>query len=306
MNIENLKAFHRVAETGNFTQAARELFLTQPAISMQIQNLEQSLGVVLFERSCRRVSLTSEGEILYKYTQQIFGVLNDLKNAFQEIGNLQTGELTLGATSIMGAYWLPFFVNSFHRRYPCIKIRLIIGNSHKLADLLQRGELEIGFAGSSSGHPNLRQHFLHREPMIMVAGKNSPLSEHRRVLHAKDIATETLLMREQGTRVTEKLSLWLKKHAPRVAAPTVMTVDNMEVTKHMVVNGLGITALPRHAALAELESGDLVALPVKDFSMHTDYFLVSMPHRKFSRTVRTFLALLFEHGVPMPEDMLLE
>lgn len=304
MNIENLRAFHRVAETGNFTQVAREMFLTQPAISMQIQNLEQSLGVELFKRTGRKVRLTSEGHILYKYTQQIFGVLGELRNAFQEIGELQSGELTVGATAIMGAYWLPFFINSFHHRYPRIKIRLVICNSNRLAEKLQSGELEIGFGGSSSGHPNLQQSFLHREPLILVAGKNSALVATHRVLHAGDLLGETILMREQGARMTEKMTRWLKKNAPRGSAPTVVTVDNMEVTKQMVISGMGITALPRHAATKELESGMLVPLPVKEFSMHTNYFLVSLPGAKFSRTTRTFLSMLFEQGVPIPEEML--
>lgn len=304
MNIENLKAFHKVAERGNFTQVARELFLTQPAVSMQIQNLEQSLGVVLFKRTCRNVRLTSEGHVLYKYTQQIFGVLDELRNAFQELGELQTGELTIGATAIMGAYWLPFFINSFHHRYPRIKIRMVICNSHNLAGKLQSGELEIGFGGSSSGHPNLVQHFLHREPLILVAGKNlAPIGSHK-VLQAEDIVCETIIMREQGARMTEKVTKWLKTRAPRATPPTVVTVDNMEVTKQMVINGVGITALPRHAATRELESGDLVPLPVKDFSMHTNYFLVALPGAAFSRTTKAFLATLFEHGVPISEEML--
>ena len=304
MNIENLRAFHRVAEKGNFTQVARELFLTQPAVSMQVQNLEQSLGVVLFKRTCRNVRLTSEGQILYKYTQQIFGVISELKNAFQEIGELQSGELIIGATAIMGAYWLPFFINSFHRRYPRIKIRMVICNSHKLADKLQSGELEIGFGGSSSGHPNLKQHFLHREPLILVAGKNAVLASLHRMLQAEDIVSETIIMREQGARMTEKMTKWLKKYAPQANPPTIVSVDNMEVTKQMVINGVGITALPRHAATRELESGVLVPLPVKDFSMHTDYFLVTVPGATFNRTTKAFLSTLFEHGVPILEEML--
>lgn len=304
MNIESLRAFHRVAELGNFTQVARELFLTQPAVSMQIQNLEQSLGVVLFRRTSRAVRLTSEGELLYKYTQQIFGVLSELRNAFQEIGELQNGDLTIGATAIMGAYWLPFFINNFHHRYPRIKIRLVICNSHKLANKLQNGELEIGFGGSSSGHPNLRQHFLHREPLILVAGKQSALAASHRMLQAADITRETMIMREQGARMTDKVTKWLKKHAPRANPPMFVTVDNMEVTKQMVIGGLGITALPRHAATRELESGVLVPLRVKDFVMHTSYFLVTLPNVTFGRTARAFLATLYEHGVPIAEDIL--
>ena len=204
----------------------------------------------------------------------------------------------------MGAYWLPFFINSFHHRYPRIKIRLVICNSNRLAEKLQSGELEIGFGGSSSGHPNLQQSFLHREPLILVAGKNSALVATHKVLHAGDLLGETILMREQGARMTEKMTRWLKKNAPRSSAPTVVTVDNMEVTKQMVISGIGITALPRHAATKELESGMLVPLPVKEFSMHTNYFLVSLPGAKFSRTIRTFLSMLFEQGVPIPEEML--
>lgn len=304
MNVDHLKAFHRVAETGNFTQAARDLFLTQPAVSMQVQSLEHSLGVMLFDRSRRRISLTSEGEVLYRYTRKIFGIMQEMQNEFQNLNALQTGELTLGTSSLMGTYYLPFFVGSYHRRHPGVRFTLAINNSHAVAEMVYQGDIEIGFGGSSSAHPGLSQYFLHREPLIIVVGRHSPLIEHVGPLRAEDLVGEPFVMREKGTRITNKVTTWLRNVSQGTAASSLVTVDNMEVAKQLVAGGFGITALPRHAAATEIAAGQLFPLQLEDFEMHVNYFLIYMAGRKLSRVAQSFLALLFEHGIPLPEDLL--
>lgn len=304
MNIDHLKTFHKIAETGNFTQAARDLFLTQPAVSMQVQSLENSLGVPLFDRSRRKVNLTSEGRVLYEYTQRIFSLVNQMQDEFQSLSQLDTGRLVLGASAIMSAYYLPGYMVLFHQRHPGVTLDLAVHNSHVIAEKVYRGELEIGFCGSSPSHPNLRAHFLHREPLIVVAGRKSTLAQKDGPVCADDLLAHPFILREQGTRVTNKVQEWFKTHAGRPERPSFMTVDNMEVAKQLVINGLGVTALPRYAAALELAAGQLTQLRLESFDLHVNYSLVYMEGQRLSRTVTHFLALLFELGVPLPEEIL--
>ncbi len=304
MNIEHLKTFHCVARVGNFTQAARDLFLTQPAVSMQIQNLEHNLGVVLFDRSRRRVALTSEGEILYGYTRKIFSMIDDMQHEFNSLNELNLGHLKIGATTVMGSYFLPKYLASFFDRHPNIQFDFSIDNSHIISEMVYQRKVELGFCGSSSAYPGIKQHFLHMEPLVLVAGKRASISRARMPLNADEIMGERFIMREQGTRMTNKLTDWFKKNTSNNVAPSLITVDSMMVTKQLVINNLGVTALPSHVVSDELESGQMVRIYLKDFDVDVNYFLIYMPEQKLSRVAKSFLSLLFEHGLPMPDELL--
>lgn len=306
MNIEHLKTFHCIAGVGNFTQAARKLFLTQPAVSMQIQQLEHTLGVVLFDRSHRRITLTSEGEVLYSYTKRIFSMINEMQNEFNNLNELYTGHLKLGATTIMGSYYLPEYLTAFFKKYPKIHFTLTINNSHSIAEMVYQGKVEFGFGGSSSAHQGLKQHFLHREPLMIVAGKNSKFAHRKMPVTIDEILGEDFIMRERGTRVADKITDWFKRNTQNNVAPSLVTVDNMLVTKQLVANGLGLTALPRHAVSTEINTGQLFSVFLQGFDLQVDYFLIYLPGQTLSKVAKRFLLFLFEKGVPLPDDLILE
>lgn len=302
MNIDNIRTFYQVAQTNSFTQAARDLYLTQPAVSQQIQNLENSLGVTLFDRGRRKVILTREGEILFNYAQKIFGLLHDLESAFENLNELSYGHLNLGATAIMGTYYLPQFIAMFHAEHPGVKITLNIKNSHLVAELVHQDALDLAFGGSSTAHPGLSRHFLHRESLILVCAKTSPLLRRPQPLKAEDLTGESLILREAGTRVTNTVLAWLRERG--IPAPSLLTVNNMEATKALVSAGVGVTILPRHTAQEELDAGRLVQLQMEDFRLYTDYFLLYATGRKMSNAARAFLSVLHTHGVPLPKELL--
>lgn len=301
MNIDNIKTFYKVAETKSFTQAARDLYLTQPAVSQQIQNLENALGVTLFDRGRRKVILTSEGEILFTYAQKIFGLLHELECAFENLNELQHGHVCIGATAIMGTYYLPQYIAMFHALHPGVKITLCIKNSHLVAELVHQDALDLAFGGSSAAHPGLSRHFLHRESLIVVCARSSPLLLRPQPLKAEDLIGESLILRETGTRVTNKVLAWFRERG--IHEPSLLTVNNMEATKALVRAGLGVTILPRHTAQDELDAGRLVQLQVEDFRLHTDYFLLYATGRKMNNAARAFLLMLHTHGVPLPREL---
>jgi DNA-binding transcriptional LysR family regulator len=163
MNIDQLRAFHQVAATGSFTKASRSLFLSQPAVSQQVQSLESHLGVTLFDRSGKKVILTSEGKILLKYTMNLFHYYNEIEGLFGRLQKLEIGKITIGATAVMGTYFLPGIIGRYNKRYPGIDIDVRMGNSHKIVSLLLEGEVDIGFAGMIKTNPRLVAFPIHRE-----------------------------------------------------------------------------------------------------------------------------------------------
>lgn len=304
MNLEQLKTFHRVAVLGSFTRAAQELFITQPAVSLQIQALETAVGVPLFDRSRRQVRLTGEGETLFAYTSRVFALFDEIKTVFQDMNGLQTGHLSLGATSIMAAYHMTPLIGRFHRRFPGVAFDVMIGNSHKVEELVLSGEVELGFSPVLKHSPSLRQVFLHREPFVLVTAPASPLAVSCGPLPLEAIMEVPFILREKGARTHDKVCQWFREHSPNGLPRHVLTIADMEATKRLVAGGYGVTALPKAAVEDEIAHNQLALLQLEGFALHTDYYLVCQEGKTYSHAALAFLALLYEEGLPIPDDLI--
>ncbi|HEM7131824.1 LysR family transcriptional regulator [Providencia rettgeri] len=295
MNLDHLKTFHYVAKSGSFTQAAHILFLSQPAVSQQIQGLENSLRVALFDRSRKKITLTSEGKVLYNYTKRLFSLFDEIEHVFQDLNLLQTGTLTIAATAVMGSYYLPDILKQFNTRYPLVHIKIKIGNSQQVMDWVAEQEAEIGLAGRVPIVPNVNQVFLHREPYIAVVGPNSPLLQLQRPLTIEEFTNASLVMREKGTRTRAKIEDWLKAHiALHDSPPPIITVTNLEATKRLVASGFGITALPYLSVIDDISVGKLIQLQINAFDVDADYYLTYQTNRSLSAAAFQFIMLLRE------------
>ncbi len=295
MDIGHFKTFNQVAVSGSFTKAAQALYLSQPAISMQIQALETYLKVSLFDRSRRKISLTREGEVLFEYTQRIFQLFDEVQCVFQNISKLQVGRLTIGATGVMATYYLTRFIRRFHERFPGIELEILSGNSYRIAELVASGEAELGFAGRSVIPSQLQQVFLHRENYMMVVGKSSPLASRAGELLTPDALLEMpFVMREKGTRIRAKMHAWFKRHTATLTPENTVTLSNLEATKRLIGSGYGISAIPHLAVSSEVEQGELVEIKVKGFNLAVDYYLVCHSERSLSRAALGFISLMHE------------
>lgn len=302
MNIDYLKTFFHVAEIKSFTQAAKDLHLTQPAVSQQIQNIENSLGVKLFERGHGKVKLSAEGAVLFSYVQKIFETIRELEDAFRDLHGLRMGHLSIGATAIMGTYYLPTYISAFHKLYPNLKLNVCIKNSHLISEMMYQGSIDLAFGGSSAMHQELARQFLHREPLVVVARRDSPLLR-KPMLSAEDLADETFVIRERGARITGKVMDWFRRNNVK-SELSLMIVNNMEAAKALVAHGAGLGVLPKHAVEACEGKNSLAILPLENFDLHTDYFLLYSTTRKLSIPAQAFLGLMYSSGVALPEDLI--
>lgn len=303
MNLDHLKAFHRVAVAGSFTRAAQELFLTQPAISMQIQALETALKVRLFDRSHRKISLTSEGDVLFSYTRRLFDLFDEVQSVFQDVSGLQAGKLSFGASAVMGTYFLTQFIGIFNKRYPRVEFDIRIANSHQVLENVINGEIELGIAGRALTPPQLTRVFLHREPYVVVAAPDSPLARTGEMVSLSELMSASFVLRERGARARVKLSSWFREVAGYDIHESSVTISSLEATKRLVASGFGVTALPRIAVAEELARGALVKLEVQNFDLVIDYHLFYQTGRSLSRAARGFLSLLAENGYPIPAEL---
>jgi len=290
MNIDQIRAFHKVALTGSFTRAARELFVTQPAISQEIKALEASLGIKLFDRSGKNVRMTSEGEILFSYAHRLFALHEEMESLLGRSKNLQHGQIKLGSTALMGTYFLPKIIGRFNRRYPGIEIDLQMGNSDQVMHLVLEGLVDLGFSGMTTNHARLESTLIHQERMIIVASPRHPLSARK--IFLDDISETPFIWREKGTQTRKLIEKWFLKqlhgHYPRKS----IELQNMEAAKRMVEEGYGITVVPEAAVKREISAGWLKPLQVEELNVLNSYYLVSLKTRKLTPAAEAFRKML--------------
>lgn len=299
MNLEHLKTFHVVASLGSFTEAAKALYMTQPAVSQQIQGIEHALRNPLFDRSKRQIRLTAKGKILFSYTQKLFGIFREIENVFSDLNHLLTGELTIAASAVMGNYFLSSFIAEFYKKYPLISIRLEMGDSAYVTHLVEEGLADVALSRHVRNLKHCKQKLLIKEPYVCVCGPSSPLAALKRPLSAKEFAENYLVMRQKGSRMRSKLEEWFKSVGVYEFLSTpVIEVNSLESSKQLIARGFGAVAFPSIAVRQELKRESLIMLSVENFSVTADYFLGYNDKRELSPAAFEFISLLTESMKP--------
>ncbi len=290
MNIEQIKAFHRVASTGSFTRAARELFVTQPAVSHEIKALESSLGVTLFDRSSKKVRMTAEGEILFSYTHRLFALHGEIESLFGRLKTLQYGSIRIGSTALLGTYFLPRIIGRLNRKYPGIHVDLRMGNSDEIIHLVREGAVDLGFAGMIVKDTRIRFIPVHQEKLIMVASPRHRLAGRK--ISLDDISGTPFIWREKGTQTRKLIEKWFDGQ-PRCQYPQeAIELENMEAAKRMVEEGYGITVFPEAAVKREISAGLLKRLNLEGLNLVNFYYLLFLKGKKPSRAIEAFQEML--------------
>jgi DNA-binding transcriptional LysR family regulator len=291
MNFDHLKTFHKVALTGSFTKAAKQIFLTQPAVSQQIQALESSLGSTLFDRSGKKIRLTGEGEILLSYTHRLFHIYEEIELLLGQLRGLEKGKITLGATAVIGTYFLPVVIGRYNKKYPGIEIDLHMGNSNKVHNMLLEGRVDLGFAGSLKAHANLTGVCIHREKLLLVSAPYNPMTAKKSVT-VDELDKVPFIWREKGTQTRALVKEWFEKTVGRNYPRKSIELQNLEAAKRTVVEGYGITVLPEIAVRREMHVGLLKRINLKGFDPSFDYYLFYLKGKIFSRAAEAFLEMI--------------
>jgi len=300
MNFDQLKTFHQVAQTGSFTLAAGELFLTQPAVSQQIKALEFFLGVTLFDRSGKQVRLTSEGEILLSYTDRLFDLHDEIDAIFSHMQDLKKGKVTIGSTAVIGTYFLPRIIGQYNKRYPGIKLDLKMGNSNIVHSLLADGKIDLCFAGKIRTHSGFAGTLIHRERLLLVVSPEHAIAT-KPTVSVDALIKIPFIWREKGTQTRELVSQWFVKKAGRNYPANSIELHNIEAAKRMAVEGYGITIVPEISVRREIHLGLLKSLALKGFDLTFDYYLFFLKGKILSKAAEAFLAMvaddkLFSHA----------
>jgi len=286
MNETSLKVFMAICETGSFTKAAGELFITQPAVSRHVQALEHHYGVALFERRGRSVFLTPNGEILRDKASELFLLHDEVETLFDDIVRLRRGKIAIVASATVATYLLPPAMAAFRDKYPGVLLEQLSGNSHEVKKIVAAGEADIGFCGVTGVESRqLVQVPIHEERLVLVARSDCPLSRQA-AIHPDDMMGYNFVWREKGTQnrfYTRKLFRGTGLQEPGVVVRRAATAKRFAQLEGYV------TALPYTAVKREVEDGRLAVLNVEGFDFTINFEVVVSAGRRLSTATYAFL-----------------
>ena len=286
MNFRQLQVFQAVARNKSFTGAAKELFLTQPAVSIQIQQLEEAYQTKLFDRLGKRVSLTEAGKILFDYASTILDMSRQAESALQDLQELKTGSLSIGAGRTLGAYYVPEIINRFSKKYPYITVRMRLDNSFQVIENVLALKDELGFVARLHQQDRLTVLPFFRENLVLIMSGKHPLAGEEN-LSIHDIQDERFILREQGSGTRRVVEETLQRF--QVPVRVVMELGSNEAIKSAVEGGVGMAIIASRAVLKEVKAKALVARSFTDTEMPRELYMVYHKDKYLSAPIREFI-----------------
>ncbi len=294
MDIRRLEAFSKVFETRSFSQAAKELFLSQPTISSHVALLEEELGVLLFDRVGRSVLPTQAAEILYGRSQSIFHLLHMARAEIDLLRHAISGPIILGGSTIPADYILPPLLGTFLRSYPDVRIDLRVGDTKTVIDMVRRGDAMLAMVGSGSDCGDLMFEPVLKDELVLVGTHEYVQRIEPGVDDLTAVTKLPWVMREPGSGTRQALETALRTRNVDIFDLQVgIQVQNTQAMLGCVLAGLGIAVTSRMVVEPYVQRGELHALTLPALSMSRSFYLVHHTKRELfpaTRTLRSFLA----------------
>jgi DNA-binding transcriptional LysR family regulator len=289
INFHRLFIFHTVARLGSFTRAAGELSISQPAVSIQVKELERSLDTTLLIRMRSGVSLTDTGETVFDYTRRIFTLADEMTNAIHDLTGLESGRLTIGSSSTPGEYILPLAIGRFRERYPKVEVSLAISNTRNVIDQILSRELDLGMAGAPVDIRGLASFLYVTDEVVLVASPTHQLSRRRR-LTLQDVIGEPYVMREAGSATRRAAEEHFASMGLRVRVD--MELGSNEAVKRAASAGLGVGVVSKFSVGPDVAAGYLKVLPVRGWRCERPLTVFYRDDAHISAVQRAFLSVL--------------
>lgn len=291
-NLFSLKVFSEVARQKNFTKAAKILGLTQPAVSLQVQNLEKQTGCpLLIRKRTGEVTLTEAGRVVLRYTETLEKMFQNLQKDLEPWTSARNRTLVLGCCCIAGEYIVPSYTVAFRRIYPRIGVQCHVGRCTHIFERILDGSLDLAVTGIPPCDSRLvHLPFVHMPLTCFEA----PRTLSRR-LSIKELVSEPLVLREAGSGTRTALEKFLQDHGLALEGCLIVaTSESNEALKEMVANGMGWSILPDVVVQKELERGRLSLIEIEEGSPVQDFFVVYRKHVPMSGPGKEFTALLLQ------------
>jgi DNA-binding transcriptional LysR family regulator len=291
--FRQLRVFTSVARHLSFARAAEELGLTAPAVSMQIKELETEIGLLLFDRSKRKVSLTTAGEYVLASTQRVLAAMRDAEDMVARFRGLKTGVLDVAMVST-AKYFLPRLLAQFRQEHPGIDIRLqAADNREAIVRLMQQGNIELAIMGRPPQSWPTRAEPFAMHPHVLVTAIDHPFARAETV-SARALMNEGFIVREPGSGTRAALDEYM--HAHHMTPRVVMQMSSNEAIKQAVMAGMGISLLSLHTVGLELEHHLIAAPDTEGLPVMRRWHVVKTLAKTLSPAAEAFRYFILERG----------
>ena len=288
MTLRQLRIFNEVCDLRSYSRAAEEMSLTQPAVSLQIRQLEELVGQPLFEYVGKKLYLTEAAEALQKASRDIFGRLENLDMQLSDMQGSLQGQLKLAIESSC-KYFMPHLFAAFKQRYPEVMLNLTVVNRSQVIKRLSDNRDDLVVMTMVPQDMGLEFLPFLNNPIVAVTRADHPLSTAEK-LSLKDLEPYCLVIREPGSGTRKACEEYFKDK--RVHFAQTMEVSSAEAQRECVVAGLGIAVLTRHALSLELATGTLKELPVAELPLYRSWCVVQGQAKRLSPVAHAFLAFI--------------
>lgn len=289
---QQLAVFVKVAEKQNFSRAAEELHMTQPAVSQYIQALERTMGTTLLERSNKYVRLNKAGEIVYHHAKEILGLYSRMNDLIDDLTNKASGPLSIGASYTFGEYVLPYLIAKMQKEYPLVSPKITIGNTKEIAELILAKQLDVGIVEGHYDNKRLLIEPFANDSMSVVASPQNRLAQMDGEVPISELEKETWIVRENGSGTREAVDKMFKQY--HIAPKKCLEFGSTQIIKEAVEAGLGISLLSNWAIRKELSLGTLNIIKAKDLVIKRDFSTVlSSPFQ--TKALKVFLEIIHEN-----------
>ncbi|MEJ8544327.1 LysR family transcriptional regulator [Brevibacillus borstelensis] len=291
---QQLLVFVTVAEKENFSRAAEQLHMTQPAVSQHIQALEREFGTRLLERSNKYVRLNKAGEIVYHHAKEILGLHTRMRDLVDDLMNTPSGNLIIGSSYTFGEYVLPHVVARLRDRYPKIKPTITIHNTKEIVDLIARRQLDAGIVEGEYRHEKLSIEPFADDEMQIIVSSDHRLAKKEKVT-VRELEEETWIVREEGSGTREAAE---KMFARLDLSPVnLMEFGSTQIIKESVEAGMGVSLLSSWAIRKELTLGTLCMVKLPETPITRKFSLVTQANLFRTKALDIFLDLLRKNEV---------
>lgn len=296
MEFDQLRLFVDLVREQSFTKVAERNYITQPAVSLSIQKLEDELATKLLDRTTRKVMVTDDGRVLFDYAREILEKLEEARAVLQDRQDRMVGTMRLATVHSVGLYELPSSLKEYIRRFPEVNIQVEYRPSDQVYHAVLDGDADLGLVAYPEERPGLMVVPFFEDHLVLICSREHPFSLQRSV-RLKDLDGQRFVGFQAEIPTRKALDALMRRDDVKVDIR--MECDNIEVLKKMVEVGIGISLVPHLAVREEARTGTLQVLRISDHSLQRPLAMVHRKGKRLTRPQRAFIELLTQEGADL-------
>jgi DNA-binding transcriptional LysR family regulator len=288
LNFRHLQAFYLVAKNRSFTRASEELHISQPTLSLQVQELEKHYNVTLLKRTKRSIELTDEGELVFSYAEKIFHLAREMENAIEDLGTMQSGMLRIGSGPLYAKYIMPDVIDFIQKNHPHIRVQLQTGPPGDILEKVIRFECHVGIVGRLPYPENVISKNIIKQKLYFITVD----SDFGKKIYLKDLSDYPIILQQEGSAIRETVINAFK--SKDILLNVHIESHSHEAIKTMVQNAMGGAFFPLYGIEGDLSENKFRSIDIMD-DLYLFVDLIFMKERRKSRTVRTIISAISKY-----------